>query len=76
LVHHVGISMFTAIVKSEFDSDKKVFLEQNLKEIGTQVNTKDGNACRVQVIGITSSNQIKPEELDKNIRNVYNAKFE
>jgi biotin carboxylase len=71
-----GISMFTAIVKSEFDSDKKVFLEQNLKEIGTQVNTKDGNACRVQVIGITSSNQIKPEELDKNIRNVYNAKFE
>lgn len=71
-----GLSMFTSITKSELDSENKVFLERKLKEIGTQVNTRDGNACRVQVVGITSSNQIKPEELDKNVRNVYNAKFE
>ena len=49
---------------------------ESLKEVGSVLNTKEGNACRVQVIGVSTSDNVKPEELDNIIRKRYDAKFE
>ncbi len=71
-----GNSKFTSINNPVAEIDKKVFLNEQLKKTGEIVNTKDGNACRVQVIGVTTASNITPEELDTNIRKQYDAKFE
>ncbi len=71
-----GVSKFISLNKSLPSIGEKVFLDHQLKDFGTLLNTKEGNACRVQVAGVTSSNKIKPEELDITIRKMYDAKFE
>ena len=69
--------------ESKFVSNKqvnelngKIFLNEKLKLIGESLNTKAGNSCRVQVIGVSTSNIKNPDELDSIIRKQYNAKFE
>ena len=69
--------------ESKFVSNKqvnelngKIFLNEKLKLIGESLNTKAGNSCRVQVIGVSTSNIKNPDELDSMIRKQYNAKFE
>jgi len=54
----------------------KIFLNEKLKLSGVSLNTKAGNSCRVQVIGVSTSNIKNPDELDSIIRKQYDAKFE
>jgi biotin carboxylase len=71
-----GNSKLASINNPDVEIDKKVFLNTQLKKTGEVVNTKDGNACRVQVIGVTATSKMTPDELDTNIRKKYDAKFE
>ena len=71
-----GSSKLASINRIGLNLEEKVFLMESLKEVGSVLNTKEGNACRVQVIGVSASNKIKPEELDNTIRKKYDAKFE
>ncbi|MBK8394425.1 MAG: ATP-grasp domain-containing protein [Leptospiraceae bacterium] len=57
-------------------ADGKIYLNENLKQIGDSLNTKQGNACRVKVIGISHPRIKNPVELDSLIRKNVNAKFE
>lgn len=70
-----GVSKF--ISKNEVYPTKEdsIFLNENLKPIDTTLNTKDGNSARVGTIGVISVDKTH-EELDTEIRNNYNAKFE
>ena len=71
-----GSSKLASINRIGLNLEENVFLMESLKEVGSVLNTKEGNACRVQVIGVSASNKIKPEELDNIIRKRYDAKFE
>lgn len=70
-----GESKFISIHSSD-GFEGNIFLNQSLKKIGEILNTKNGNSCRVQVIGVSTSRFKKPEELDLTIRKLYDAKFE
>ena len=70
-----GNSKFVSKTDSISIKDK-VYLNEKLKQIGDVLDTKDGNSCRVQVIGVSSSKIKNPDELDSMVRNNYNAKFE
>jgi biotin carboxylase len=71
-----GNSTLASINRTDLEFEEKVFLIESLKEVGSALTTKDGNACRVQVIGVSAPDKIKPEDLDNTIRKRYDAKFE
>ena len=71
-----GSSKLASINRIGLNLEENVFLMESLKEVGSVLNTKEGNACRVQVIGVSTSDNVKPEELDNIIRKRYDAKFE
>ncbi|MCE9499889.1 MAG: hypothetical protein K8R21_05245, partial [Leptospira sp.] len=70
-----GRSKFLDINKFQPGEKETVFLEEQLKQKTTVIDSNTGNASRVYAVGVTNQNSISHADLDKHIREIIAPKF-